>query len=59
MEVAVINSRPISKKTSSSKRMEPQEMKTYLRIPYERAPEDPSWLMKAHAGRKLDPIEAE
>jgi hypothetical protein len=34
-------------------------MKTYLKIPYERAPEDPVWLTKAHAGRKLDPIEVE
>lgn len=34
-------------------------MKTYLKIPFERAPEDPVWLSKAHAGRKLDPIEVE
>ena len=34
-------------------------MKTYLKIPYQRAPEDPSWLQKAHSGRKMDPIELE
>lgn len=34
-------------------------MKTYLKIPFERAPEDPSWLTKKKAGRKLDPLEAE
>ena len=45
-------------KVKSSK-LEPKDMKTYLRIPYQRAPEDPSWLSKAHAGRKLDPIELE
>lgn len=30
-----------------------------MRIPYQRAPEDPSWLLKAKAGRKLDALEAE
>jgi hypothetical protein len=34
-------------------------MKTIWRIPYERAPVDPSWLVKAHAGRKLDNLESE
>jgi hypothetical protein len=34
-------------------------MKTFLRIPFERAPESPSWMIKKKAGRKLDPVEAE
>lgn len=34
-------------------------MKTFLKIPFERAPEDPSWLVKKKAGRKLNPLEAE
>ena len=34
-------------------------MKTFLKIPYERAKEDPLWLTKKHAGHKLDPIELE
>jgi hypothetical protein len=34
-------------------------MKTIWRIPYQRAPVDPSWLLKKKAGRKLDPIEVE
>lgn len=41
------------------KESDPYKMKTYLRIPFERAPEDPSWLTKKKAGRKLNPIEAE
>jgi hypothetical protein len=34
-------------------------MKTYLKIPYELAPNDPDWLLKAHSRKKLDPLEAE
>jgi hypothetical protein len=34
-------------------------MRTFVRIPYERAPEDPSWMTKKKAGKKLDPMEAE
>jgi hypothetical protein len=34
-------------------------MKTFMKIPFERAKEDPSWLTKKHAGLKLDPIEIE
>ena len=30
-----------------------------MRIPFQRAPEAPSWMSKKKAGRKLDPIEAE
>ena len=36
-----------------------EEMKTNLLIPFEPAPEDPVWLVKAQAGKRLDPIEAE
>jgi hypothetical protein len=28
-------------------------------IPFERAPADPKWLLKKHARRKLNPLEAE
>jgi len=34
-------------------------MKTIVLIPFEPAPEDPIWLRKKHAGKKLDPLEAE
>ena len=34
-------------------------MKTILLIPVVPAKEDPSWMIKKHAGKKLDPIEAE
>jgi len=34
-------------------------MKTYLLIPYEPAPEDPKWLTKKKAGKKLNPLEIE
>jgi hypothetical protein len=34
-------------------------MKTELLIPTEVAPKDPRWLMKKHANKKLDPLEAE
>ena len=34
-------------------------MKTILRIPFKPAKEDPSWLLKAHSGRKMDAIEVE
>lgn len=30
-----------------------------MRIPFSRAPEDPTWMSKKKAGRKLDPVEAE
>ena len=33
--------------------------KTYLRIPFKRAPEDPEWMLKVKSGRKLNPIEVE
>lgn len=32
-------------------------MKTVVLIPTEPAPKDPSWMIKRHAGRKLDPME--
>ncbi len=38
---------------------DPDLMRTFVRIPYERAPEDPSWMTKKKAGKKLDPMEAE
>lgn len=38
---------------------DPMNMKTFMRIPYKRAPEDPSWMIKSKAGRRLDPIEVE
>jgi hypothetical protein len=34
-------------------------MKTVLRIPFEPAPVDPSWLLKGHSGRKMDALEVE
>ena len=34
-------------------------MKTIVLIPFEPAPEDPPWLLKKHANKKLNPIEAE
>jgi hypothetical protein len=34
-------------------------MKTELLIPYEMPPKDPSWLIKKHANKKLDPLESE
>ena len=34
-------------------------MRTIVLIPTEPAPPDPLWLTKKHAGKKLDPIEAE
>ena len=34
-------------------------MKTKLKIPFEPAPLDPSWLLKAHSGRRMDAIEVE
>lgn len=33
-------------------------MMTILRIPFARAPEDPTWMSKVRAGKKLNPIEA-
>jgi hypothetical protein len=47
------------KKKTTKIETEPDLMKTYLRIPFERAIEDPSWMSKKKAGRKLSPIEAE
>lgn len=34
-------------------------MYTIVRIPTEPAIEDPKWLLKKHAGKKLDSLEAE
>jgi len=34
-------------------------MKTIWKIPFKRAIPDPEWLMKAHSGRKMDPLEVE
>ena len=34
-------------------------MKTFLKIPFEPAPEDPSWMFKARSGKKMSPPEAE
>jgi len=48
-----LSKKPLGKET------DPRKMMTFLKIPFERAPEDPSWLTKKKAGRKLDPIEAE
>lgn len=39
--------------------LKPDEMKTIWKIPFKRAIPDPEWLMKAHSGRKMDPIEIE
>ena len=33
-------------------------MFTVVRIPYSRAPEDPTWMAKVRTGRKLNPLEA-
>ena len=44
------------------KKLEDEElsqMRTIVLIPTEPAPPDPLWLTKKHAGKKLDPIEAE
>lgn len=34
-------------------------MKTEVKIPIVPAKSDPTWLLKKHAGKKLDPIETE
>ena len=34
-------------------------MKTVLRIATQRAPEDPTWMVKKKAGKKLNPLEAD
>ena len=34
-------------------------MKTFLRIPFAPAPEDPAWMYKAKSGRKMNPWEVE
>lgn len=62
MEQQQIEQREKSKAEQLAKQKEesdPMNMKTFMRIPYQRAPEDPSWLLKKKAGRKLDPIEVE
>jgi hypothetical protein len=46
------------KGSNKKKAKDPSEMKTFMRIPYSRAPEDPSWMSKVRAGRKMNPIEA-
>ena len=40
------------------KEKDPMDMKTIMKIPFQRAPVGPSWLTKKKAGRKLNPIEA-
>lgn len=47
------------KVAAKKKDMDPAQMRTVMRIPWKRAPDDPSWLTKAHAGKKLDAIEVE
>ena len=39
--------------------MTPEEMFTVMKIPTQRAPEDPSWVVKKKSGRRLDPVEYE
>jgi len=34
-------------------------MKTYVKIPIEPAPKDPSWIVKKHSHKKMNPIESE
>jgi hypothetical protein len=34
-------------------------MKTLVLIPFEPAPKEPDWLIKKHAGKKLDALEME
>ena len=34
-------------------------MKTIVKIPFEKAPADPEWLIKKHAGHKLNALEME
>lgn len=43
----------------AKKKKELNTMKTVLLIPHTPAPADPDWLLKGHAGKKLDPLEAE
>jgi hypothetical protein len=52
---------PTKLEVSKAKKIEtdPALMLTFLRIPFERALEAPSWMYKKKAGRKLDPMEAE
>ena len=52
-------SEPVYKPIKKKRANDPAAMKTVMRIPWKRAPEDPSWLTKAHAGRKMDAIEVE
>lgn len=50
----------IEEKTAEKTKKENfDEMKTIVLIPTEPAPEDPQWLLKKHANKKLDPIEIE
>jgi len=30
-----------------------------MKIPFEKPPEDPSWMIKKRSGKKLNPLEAE
>eukprot|EP00347_Sterkiella_histriomuscorum_P004491 403360262 len=41
------------------KQQEYAKMRTLVLIPYEPAPQDPDWLVKKHANKKLDPLETE
>lgn len=34
-------------------------MKSYVKIPFEPAPRDPSWLLKKYSKRKMNPLESE
>jgi hypothetical protein len=34
-------------------------MRTLVKIPQEKAPEDPEWLLKKHERKRLNPLEAE
>lgn len=45
--------------TQNVEENDPMKMRTIVLIPTEPAPEDPSWLIKKHSHRKLDPIEIE
>ena len=48
--------------TKTSLETDPNLMRTILRIPYAKAIDeanDPSWMSKKKAGRKLNPIEAD
>ena len=34
-------------------------MKTFMDIPFQKPPKDPTWMRKLKTGKKLDPIENE